>query len=307
MPKWNPVNICSYHLQEAGATPVQEVGFALATAVAVLDAVRDSGQVPPERMGDVVAADLLLRQRRGALRRGDGQDAGVRRAVGRDHPRALRRDRPEAAPVPLRRTGQLAGPDRGAAGEQRPAHRAGDARRDPLPGRPGPRRPAARLERGARPAPAVGPAVVAAHAAGAGVRVGPAGVPRPVRGLARDDGAGRRDRRRRPGRAGQGPGDGRRGGRRGDRLPQERAGRLAGRAAPPDGVRRRRGGRRQPVHRDRAVAADRRRCRGHRAGRPGGRGGGHGAPYAGGGPGGTTRRSTPRWPGCARTPRPRRT
>ncbi|MGR6321784.1 protein meaA [Micromonospora soli] len=54
MPKWNPVNICSYHLQEAGATPVQEVGFALATAVAVLDAVRDAGQVPAERMGDVV-------------------------------------------------------------------------------------------------------------------------------------------------------------------------------------------------------------------------------------------------------------
>ncbi|ATO16718.1 protein meaA [Micromonospora sp. WMMA2032] len=54
MPRWNPVNICSYHLQEAGATPVQEVGFALATAVAVLDTVRDSGQVPAERMGDVV-------------------------------------------------------------------------------------------------------------------------------------------------------------------------------------------------------------------------------------------------------------
>ncbi|MEU1586230.1 protein meaA [Micromonospora sp. NPDC005710] len=54
MPRWNPVNICSYHLQEAGATPVQEVGFALATAVAVLDAVRDAGQVPAERMGDVV-------------------------------------------------------------------------------------------------------------------------------------------------------------------------------------------------------------------------------------------------------------
>jgi (2R)-ethylmalonyl-CoA mutase len=54
-PKWNPINICSYHLQEAGATPVQEVGFALATAVAVLDAVRDSGQVPASRMGDVVA------------------------------------------------------------------------------------------------------------------------------------------------------------------------------------------------------------------------------------------------------------
>src|SRR3954468_6776388 len=55
LPRWNPVNICSYHLQEAGATPVQEVGFALATAVAVLDAVRDAGQVPAERFGDVVA------------------------------------------------------------------------------------------------------------------------------------------------------------------------------------------------------------------------------------------------------------
>ncbi len=55
LPKWNPTNICSYHLQEAGATPVQEVAYALCTAIAVLDAVRDSGQVPPERMGDVVA------------------------------------------------------------------------------------------------------------------------------------------------------------------------------------------------------------------------------------------------------------
>ncbi len=55
VPKWNPTNICSYHLQEAGATPVQELAFALSTAIAVLDAVRDSGQVPPERFGDVVA------------------------------------------------------------------------------------------------------------------------------------------------------------------------------------------------------------------------------------------------------------
>jgi ethylmalonyl-CoA mutase len=53
-PAWNPVNICSYHLQEAGATPVQEVAYAMCTAVAVLDAVRDSGQVPPERFGEVV-------------------------------------------------------------------------------------------------------------------------------------------------------------------------------------------------------------------------------------------------------------
>src|ERR1700712_53615 len=55
MPKWNPINICSYHLQEAGATPVQEIAYAMSTAIAVLDSVRDSGQVPPERFGDVVA------------------------------------------------------------------------------------------------------------------------------------------------------------------------------------------------------------------------------------------------------------
>jgi (2R)-ethylmalonyl-CoA mutase len=54
LPKWNPINICSYHLQEAGATTVQEIAYALATATAVLDAVRDSGQVPPERFGQVV-------------------------------------------------------------------------------------------------------------------------------------------------------------------------------------------------------------------------------------------------------------
>ncbi|MGV1036226.1 MAG: protein meaA [Candidatus Nanopelagicales bacterium] len=53
-PKWNPINICSYHLQEAGATPVQEIAYAMSTAIAVLDAVRDSGQVPPERFGEVV-------------------------------------------------------------------------------------------------------------------------------------------------------------------------------------------------------------------------------------------------------------
>ncbi|WP_222193968.1 methylmalonyl-CoA mutase family protein [Modestobacter italicus] len=55
LPRWNPVNICSYHLQEAGATPVQEIAYAMSTAIAVLDSVRDSGQVPPERFGDVVA------------------------------------------------------------------------------------------------------------------------------------------------------------------------------------------------------------------------------------------------------------
>jgi (2R)-ethylmalonyl-CoA mutase len=52
--KWNPINVCSYHLQEAGATPVQELAFALATAIAVLDTVKASGQVPHEKFDEVV-------------------------------------------------------------------------------------------------------------------------------------------------------------------------------------------------------------------------------------------------------------
>ena len=54
MPKWNPMNVCSYHLQEAGATPVQELAFALATAIAVLDTVKASNAVQPGAFGEVV-------------------------------------------------------------------------------------------------------------------------------------------------------------------------------------------------------------------------------------------------------------
>lgn len=54
VPKWNPVNVCSYHLQEAGATPVQEVAYALSTAVAILDTVRDSGQLSPGQLATAV-------------------------------------------------------------------------------------------------------------------------------------------------------------------------------------------------------------------------------------------------------------
>jgi (2R)-ethylmalonyl-CoA mutase len=52
-PKWNPMNVCSYHLQEAGATPVQEIAYSLATAVDVLDAVRASGQVDDAQFDQV--------------------------------------------------------------------------------------------------------------------------------------------------------------------------------------------------------------------------------------------------------------
>ena len=54
VPKWNPINVCSYHLQEAGATPHQEVAYALATAIGVLDAVRESGQLPDDEFPSVV-------------------------------------------------------------------------------------------------------------------------------------------------------------------------------------------------------------------------------------------------------------
>ncbi|KIF72415.1 protein meaA [Streptomyces sp. AcH 505] len=55
IPRWNPINICSYHLQEAGATPVQEIAYAMSTAVAVLDAVFASGQIADDRKGEVVS------------------------------------------------------------------------------------------------------------------------------------------------------------------------------------------------------------------------------------------------------------
>ena len=55
VPQWNPINICSYHLQEAGATPTQEVAYALATAIEVLDRVRDTDRVPGGDFGSVVS------------------------------------------------------------------------------------------------------------------------------------------------------------------------------------------------------------------------------------------------------------
>jgi (2R)-ethylmalonyl-CoA mutase len=55
-PKWNPMNVCSYHLQEVGATPVQEIAFSLANAIDILDAVRASGQVSDEQFPQVFAS-----------------------------------------------------------------------------------------------------------------------------------------------------------------------------------------------------------------------------------------------------------
>ena len=215
-PKWNPMNVCSYHLQEAGATPVQELSYALATAIAVLERVRQIGRGRREGFRQRGRQHLVLRQRRHALRDRTRQDAGVRRIVGRDHPRPVRRDRPVEAPLPLRRPGQLARPHRAAAGEQRLPHPDRDAVGGAVEDRARPRGPAAGLERGARPAAAVRPAMVAAPAADHGLRDGPSGVRRHLRRQQGDRGAGReaqdrgagRDRRdRRDGRRGQGDRD----------------------------------------------------------------------------------------------------
>lgn len=54
MPKWNPINVCSYHLQEAGATPVQEIAYALATAVTILDGVKQDAQIAPDKFPAIV-------------------------------------------------------------------------------------------------------------------------------------------------------------------------------------------------------------------------------------------------------------
>ena len=168
----------------------------MSNAIAVLDAVRDR-VAASELMGRRVRADLVLRQRRRAVHRGARQAARDGRAVGRARPRALRRRGRQAPPLPLRRAGQLARADRGPAGEQRLPDRARGAGRHARPQRPRPGDPAAGLERGARAAAPVGPAVVAAPAADPRLRDRPARVPGHLRGLEGDGGPGRRAGRRR--------------------------------------------------------------------------------------------------------------
>ena len=82
VPRWNPINVCSYHLQEAGATPVQELAFTMATAVGVLDGVRDSGQIARRGTAQGRRAHLVLRERGHPLHRGGLQDARLRDHVG---------------------------------------------------------------------------------------------------------------------------------------------------------------------------------------------------------------------------------
>jgi len=134
-PKFNPMNVCSYHLQEAGATPSQELAYALATAVAILDNVKKSGEISDEDFAQV----------------------------------ALRREGREAPPLPLRRAGQFARSHRAAAGKQRLSHIDRDACGRSLEERAGARRAASGMERGARSAASFRSAMVPAHAADHGL------------------------------------------------------------------------------------------------------------------------------------------
>ena len=177
---------------------MQELAFALATAIAVLDTVKASGEVTDGEIRRGGRAHFVLRQCRAALRHRDVQDARLRRIVGRDHARALRRHRCQAAAVPLWRAGEFARPHRAAGGEQRRAHSDRDAGGDAVEERARPRRAIAGLERGARPAAAVGPAVVAAHAADSRLRDRSARLRRHLRRLRGDRAQGRRAQGARP-------------------------------------------------------------------------------------------------------------
>ena len=163
------MNVCSYHLQEAGATPVQEIAYSLATAIGVLDAVRESGQV-----------DDGPRSRRWSRRsRSSSTPASAssrRPARCGPSPRCGTASASSATASPTRRPRRFRyGVQVNSLGltEAQPENNVQRIVLEMLgvtlsKRRPRPVDPAAGVERGARPAPAVGPAVVAAHPAGAG-------------------------------------------------------------------------------------------------------------------------------------------
>src|SRR5436190_212455 len=135
VPKWNPINICSYHLQEAGATPVQEIAYAMSNAMAVLDAVQE--RVAQALMGKVFGRISFF------------VNAGVRSAMVAAHPAGARlRDRHPRVPRHLRGLDGDGGARRRAArggprrdGGRRRARRGGQGRRlhEGRPGRFPPR------------------------------------------------------------------------------------------------------------------------------------------------------------------------
>ncbi len=272
VPKWNPINVCSYHLQEAGATPHQEVAYALATAIGVLDAVRESGQIPDAEFPSVVGRISFF------------VNAGVRFVEETCKMRAFTAlwdrvcsERYGVTDPKLRRMRYGVQVNSLGLTEAQPENNVPrivleSLGRHPVQAGPGPGPAAAGLERGAGPSPPLGPAVVTPHPADPGLRVRPAGVRRHLRRLGghrEEDGRGGRGR---VGRAGGCAGPGR--GVRGHRRAQVPPGGQPGRPGASHRDRRAPGGRRQLLHRDRRVSAlprGRGRRFGwlHPAGRPG--------------------------------------
>ena len=302
VPSWNPINICSYHLQEAGATPVQEIAYSLSTAQAVLDRVR--ARVPEEtfprvfgRISFFVNAGIRFVEEHAKLRAmGRFWEELGRDRYGVDDERMLR----FRYGVQVNSLGLT---------ESQPENNIIRIVLEALavthgPRRPRPRAPAAGLERGARPAAAVGPAVVAADPADPGLRDRPARVPRHLRGLEGDGRArGRADRGRARGDGGRGRAR-RRG--RGGALHEDAARGVAPRARAPDRGRRAEGDRSERVHRGGALAAPGGRGRRHPARGSGGRGVVRSAPCGSGATAATGPRWTPRSSRCARPRRTRR-
>ena len=179
VPKWNPMNVCSYHLQEAGATPEQELAFALATATAVLDQVRE--QVPAEDFPELVGRISFF------------VNAGIRFVTEMCKMRAfvdlwdeITADRYGVADPKLRRFRYGVQVNSLGLTEQQPENNVYRILIEMLAvvlskRRAGAGRAAAGMERGAGAAAAVGPAVVAPDAADHGLRDRPAGIRRPLR------------------------------------------------------------------------------------------------------------------------------
>ena len=269
VPNWNPTNICSYHLQEAGATPVQEIAYALSTGIAVLDEVQARGQVAEEdfpkvfgRISFFVNAGIRLIEEIAKLR-----------AMGRLW-NEIGRERYGVTDEKMLRFRYGVQVNSLGLTEAQPENNVQRIVLEALavtlsPRRPRPRDPAPGLERGDGPAPPLGPAVEPADPAGAGQRDRPARVPRHLRGLEGDGRAGRGADRGRPRRDGGRRGARRRG--RGRPLHEGAPGRVPPRAGGADRARRAEGGRPEQLHRDRGLAADRRRRRRHPHPRPRGR------------------------------------
>ena len=304
IPKWNPINICSYHLQEAGATPQQELAYALCTAIAVLDTVKASGQVSDDDFGTVVGRISFF------------VNAGVRFVEEMCKMRAfvelwdeITRERYGVQDPKMRRFRYGVQVNSLGLTEAQPENNVQRIVLEML---------GVTLSKNARARAVQLPAWNEAL-----------GLPRPwdqqwslrlqqvlafesdlleyadiFDGSHRRRGQGRRAGGRRPGRDGPGAGDGRRDRGRRVRLHEVRAGLRARRPPRPDRVRRGEDRRRQHLRDHRALAADRRPGRGDHGRRPGGRGLRPALASRSGRPSATRPRSPRRWPGWPPTPRP---